>query len=263
MPGMTIEMHRLGKRYGEDGDEGALWAVRRVTLYIYAGQVTVLMGPSGSGKTTLLSMLGGLLAPTEGWLTVCGQALDGCDESLREEFRRRCVGYVFQNCNLLAALTAEENLRVALSLRGEDEGHAADLLAAVGLREKAHAYPEELSGGQRQRVAIARALAGGPPVLLADEPTAALDAENGRQVMALLRKRAHEAGTTVVVVTHDPRVREFSDRVIEMEDGQLSRIVRRLRKTVFHGGSRPCAAHFSQLMHHGGTETRRKAGLDS
>jgi len=234
-----IEMHRLGKRYGAEGDATAVWAVRGVTLSIYAGQVTVLMGPSGSGKTTLLSMIGGLLSPTEGWLSVCGQVLNGCSEPQREVFRRGSAGFIFQSCNLLAALTAEENLRVALSLRGDDEGRAQDLLKLVGLSEKAQAYPAELSGGQRQRVAIARALAGHPPVLLADEPTAVLDAEQGRQVMALLRKRAHEADTAVVVVTHDPRVRDFSDRVIEMEDGELNRIIRRLRKTVFPGRTRP------------------------
>jgi putative ABC transport system ATP-binding protein len=126
-------------------------------------------------------------------------------------------------------LTAKENIEVALALRKSDPSRAANLLERVGLASKVDAYPMQLSGGQRQRVGIARALAGNPQVLLADEPTAALDAFQGRRVMDLLRARAKEDGTTVLVVTHDPRVREFADRVIEMEDGRLKRIVRRLR----------------------------------
>lgn len=231
MENAVIEMHRLGKRYGDAGPCDALWAVRGVTLSVFAGDVTVLMGPSGSGKTTLLTMIGGLLAPSEGNLCVCGTLLDECEELERQNFRREKIGFVFQNCNLLQALTAEENVGVGLALRGEDPDCARELLKQVGLGEKVNAYPHELSGGQRQRVAIARALAGHPPVLLADEPTAALDAEQGRLVMGLLRKRAKERGTAVLVVTHDPRVRAFSDRVIEMEDGRLRRIVRRLRKS--------------------------------
>lgn len=226
----VIEMHRLGKRYVSASHQDDLWAVRGVTLSVFAGEVTVLMGPSGSGKTTLLTMIGGLLAPTEGFLSVCGTTLDDCIEDERQAFRRERIGFVFQSCNLLQALTAEENVAVGLSLRGDDPVSAMALLEQVGLGQKAGAFPAELSGGQRQRVAIARALAGDPPVLLADEPTAALDAEQGRLVMALLRKRAKERGTAVLVVTHDPRVRDFSDRVIEMEDGRLHRIVRRLRK---------------------------------
>lgn len=225
----VIETHLLGKRY-EAGGQGGFWAVRNVTLNVFAGDVTVLMGPSGSGKTTLLSMIGGLLEPTQGFLSVCGVTLDGCGEPERQRFRRDNIGFIFQNYNLLQALTARENVAIGLRLRGCEENDADAYLDAVGLASKAAAMPHELSGGQRQRVAIARALAGAPPVLLADEPTAALDAEQGRLIMGLLRKRAKETGTTVLVVTHDPRVRDFADRVIEMEDGRLHRIVRRLRK---------------------------------
>ncbi|MCW8132134.1 MAG: ABC transporter ATP-binding protein [Planctomycetota bacterium] len=225
----VIETHQLGKRY-EAGAQGGLWAVRGVTLNVYAGDVTVLMGPSGSGKTTLLSMIGGLLDPSQGYLSVCGVTLDGCGEPERQRFRRKHIGFIFQNYNLLQALTARENVAIGLRLRGYDESEADGCLDLVGLARKAGAMPHELSGGQRQRVAIARALAGAPPVLLADEPTAALDAEQGRLIMGLLRKRAKETGTTVLVVTHDPRVRDFADRVIEMEDGRLHRIVRRLRR---------------------------------
>jgi putative ABC transport system ATP-binding protein len=193
------------------------------------------MGPSGSGKTTLLTMAGALLGPTSGEVTVCGTTLHDCDETARQQFRRANIGFVFQSYNLLSSLTVLENIQVALGLRNAD-GSALSILEKVGLSEKANAYPSELSGGQRQRVAVARALAGNPPVLLADEPTAALDAAHGRRVMALMRERARHCGTTVLVVTHDARVREFADRVIEMEDGRVKRIVRRQRVDEALGG---------------------------
>ncbi len=223
-----IELLQVGKRYQSAAAIDSVWAVRDVTLSIHAGDVTVLMGPSGSGKTTLLSMVGGLLAPTEGFLSVNGTLLDECDEARRQAFRRASIGFVFQNYNLLSSLTAAQNVRIALALRDCPADRAHDCLHEVGMAGKADAYPDQLSGGQRQRVAIARALAGSPPILLADEPTAALDAEQGRIVMALLRRRARERGTAVVVVTHDPRVRNYADRVIEMEDGRLRRIVKRM-----------------------------------
>lgn len=235
-----IELLNLSKRYESAAGADSVWAVRNVTLSIFAGDVTVLMGPSGSGKTTLLSMIGGLLQPTEGFLSVNGTLLDECDEPQRQAFRRSNIGFVFQSYNLLSSLSAEQNVMVALSLRDGDPAQARECLAQVGMAGKAGAFPEQLSGGQRQRVAIARALAGNPAILLADEPTAALDAAQGRVVMALLRERARESGTAVVVVTHDPRVREFSDRVIEMEDGRLSRVIRRMfmTRTLSHGPKR-------------------------
>jgi putative ABC transport system ATP-binding protein len=225
----SIETHKLGKRYHGGGDGCGIWAVRGVTLSVYAGDITVLMGPSGSGKTTLVCMLGGLLKPTEGFLYVCGEDIGRCGEEKRRRFRREKIGFVFQNFNLIASLTAAENVGVALSLRGRDPREAVEYLARVGLADKADFLPDQLSGGQRQCVAIARAIAGEPPVILADEPTAALDAEHGREVMGLLRMMAHERDTAVLVVTHDPRVREFADRVIEMEDGRLKKVVRRYR----------------------------------
>ncbi len=221
----TIAIRNVSKHY----DGGESWAVRGVSLSIFPGEVTVLMGPSGSGKTTLLSMIGGVLSPTHGEISVCGVSLDCCSEAQLQSFRRSRIGFIFQSFNLLASLSALENIEVALQLRGVSLSSAPELLDRVGLAAKAKSYPMELSGGQRQRVGIARALAGGPPVLLADEPTAALDAFQGRRVMDLLRTRAKEDGTTVLVVTHDPRVREFADRVIEMADGKLHRIVRRVR----------------------------------
>jgi len=221
----TISVRSVSKHYAG----GESWAVRGVSLSVFPAEVTVLMGPSGSGKTTLLSMIGGVLSPTEGALNVCGVELSRCNESQLQSFRRGQIGFIFQSFNLLSSLTALENIELALSLRGKGPSSAAELLDHVGLAAKASAYPMELSGGQRQRIGVARALAGDPPVLLADEPTAALDAFQGRRVMDLLRTRARESGTTVLVVTHDPRVREFADRVIEMEDGKLKRIVRRVR----------------------------------
>ena len=221
----SIHLQRVRKHYGD----AACLAVCDVTLAIFPGEVTILMGPSGSGKSTLMSLIGGILQPSAGTVTVAGCALHGCDESERQKFRREKIGFVFQNYNLLASLTALENIHVALSLRGGDSDGAMDLLEQVGMAAKAHAYPDELSGGQRQRVSIARALAGDPPILLADEPTAALDATRGTQVMELLRRRAKNSGTTVVVVTHDPRVREFGCRVVDMEDGRIKRVVRRVR----------------------------------
>ena len=225
---MIIRMHELGKRY--EGSVDGPWAVRDVTLSVVAGEVTLLMGPSGSGKTTLLSMIGGLLEPTEGLLWVGGTRLSGIPEAERQRFRRSRVGFVFQSGHLLRALTALENVALGLTLRGADPAEANRLLEQVGLADKARATPDELSGGQRQRVAVARALAGDPSLLLADEPTAALDVDQGRGVMGLLRRRARERGTTVLVVTHDPRMRDFADRVIEMEDGRLVRTLRRGRR---------------------------------
>jgi putative ABC transport system ATP-binding protein len=228
MKAATIELGNVTKRYSQGGGDSP-WAVRGVTLSVFPGEVTMLMGPSGSGKTTLLSMMGGVLEPTGGEITVSGTRLDTCDETQRQLFRREKIGFIFQSFNLLASLTALENIQIALSLRGAEPSRAMDVLERVGLAAKAASYPHELSGGQRQRVGIARALAGDPPVVLADEPTAALDAFQGRRVMDLLRARARDTGTTVLVVTHDPRVREFADRVIEMDDGKLKRIVRRMR----------------------------------
>jgi putative ABC transport system ATP-binding protein len=218
--------------------------------------MTVLMGPSGSGKTTLLSLIGGLLELSQGRLSILGQNLEQRSEAELQRFRRENIGFIFQNFNLLSALTARENVEVALALRKAPGLGAGELLASVGLADKADAYPLNLSGGQRQRVGIARALAGEPAILLADEPTAALDAEQGRRVMELLRKRAHECGTTVLVVTHDPRVRELSDRVIEMEDGRLKQIVRRVRH---RGAALPQAAQrtFAAGSHVSHTQTEK------
>ena len=223
----SVILESLGKRYDGACDG---WAVQDVSLSLYPRELTALTGPSGSGKTTLLSMLGCILSPSEGQMAIMDQYASAFNESQRQQFRRANIGFVFQSCNLLSSLTALENVELALSLRSAGED-ALELLSSVGLAGKADSYPAQLSGGQRQRVAIARAFAGNPELLLADEPTAALDATQGRGVMDLLRRRAHENDATVVVVTHDPRMIRFADRVIELEDGAVTRRYRLLRKS--------------------------------
>lgn len=233
----------LSKRYSAADDA---WAVRGVNLSIAAGEVTILMGPSGSGKTTLLTMMGCLLKPCAGELNVLGTAIHDANEAQRERHRREKIGFIFQNYNLLAALTAEQNVRLAMQLRGSRE-NPIDLLDTVGMAPKAASLPDQLSGGQRQRVAIARAIAGDPPLVLADEPTAALDAEQGRRVMELLRKRARQQGTTVIVVTHDPRVIQFADTIVELEDGSVRRRYRPVR-TVSRAAAAPSKAAVAKAV---------------
>jgi len=204
----------------------AVAALRGVDMVSRAGEVVLLMGPSGSGKTTLLSILGCILAPTSGSVRIMGRETTGLAEPERARIRMAHIGFIFQAYNLFPTLYAEENVRVSLDLRGM-AGTAAQkrsmaALAAVGLAEKANVLPRDLSGGQKQRVAIARALVAEPEILLADEPTAALDSETGRAVIALLRDLAVTRGRTVVIVSHDARIAAFADRVIRIEDGTIA-----------------------------------------
>jgi len=200
-------------------------ALSEVDLEIRAGELTLLMGPSGSGKTTLLSILGCILRATNGSLEVLGESVEKLPEAELPRIRRAAIGFVFQGFNLFPALTTMENVALALDVRGvkrrEAETRAAELIREVGLVEKSKSYPADLSGGQKQRVAIARALAGDPPIILADEPTAALDSTSGKNVIELLRRLAHEDGRAVVMVTHDPRVLSYGDRIIHLEDGRI------------------------------------------
>lgn len=192
---------------------------------IEAGDVQILMGPSGSGKTTLLSILAGLLTPTTGNVYLLGEDITTMSRSDLAKFRLDNIGFIFQDFNLFPALTAAENVEVALNLkgiRGKAAKHQAQiLLEQVGLGEKTNLKPRDLSGGQKQRVAIARALAGHPQLIMADEPTAALDAASGRAVMELLRQLAKERGCTVLIVTHDPRITDLADSIAYLEDGVL------------------------------------------
>ncbi|HTH15347.1 MAG TPA: ABC transporter ATP-binding protein [Magnetospirillum sp.] len=205
--------------YGEGS--AACHALRGVSLTVERGEMLALMGPSGSGKTTLLSVIGALLSPSLGSVRVLGTDLAGLDRPQLAAFRLANAGFVFQGYNLFPALTARENVATALALKGRPASEAAGLLEQVGLGGKLDAFPAKLSGGQKQRVAIARALAGDPPLLLADEPTAALDSSNGRMVMDLMLRLAREGKRTVVVVSHDPRVLDVADRVATIADGVI------------------------------------------
>jgi putative ABC transport system ATP-binding protein len=200
-------------------------ALKDINLDIYRGDIQLLMGPSGSGKTTLLSILGGILTPTEGSIHLMGQDLTRMSRSQLARFRLKNIGFIFQEFNLFPALSAVENVKLALDMKGikgrKAQLEAMELLDQVGLADRASRMPRDLSGGQKQRVAIARALAGNPQIIMADEPTAALDSHSGHAVISLLRKLAKEGNRTVVMVTHDPRIIDVADRVTYLEDGIL------------------------------------------
>ena len=219
----TLEAEHVTKIYQEGVFE--VPAVQDVTLTARAGEVVAILGPSGSGKTTLLSMLGCMLRPTSGTITIHGETVSDLDEGQLPWVRRRYVGFIFQSFNLFAALSAAENVEVVLQLKGLERKSRRDeslrLLDLVGLGQRADFLPRDLSGGERQRVAIARALAGDPPLILADEPTANLDAKNGEQVMKLLHAVTRSDGRTVIIVTHDHRVMPYIDRSVRIEDGKL------------------------------------------
>ena len=196
-----------------------------VSLALEAGEVVALEGPSGSGKTTLLQILGCILSPTAGEVVLEGRPLRGASAKELAAVRKRSLGFVFQQFNLFPALTARENVQYALNLRGVKDGsarkEAEHWLEAVGLGDRLDYLPRDLSGGQKQRVAIARALSGRAPVLLADEPTANLDHESGVQVLDLFRDLAKREQRALLIVTHDPKVRGVSDRVLRIRDGRL------------------------------------------
>jgi putative ABC transport system ATP-binding protein len=200
-------------------------ALDEVSLDIHAGELALLVGPSGSGKTTLLSILGCILRPTAGTLRVLGDDVTRMRERDLPAIRRERIGFIFQAFNLFPTLTALQNVSLALDLKGVSgraaRDKAAALLDQVGLAAKVGAYPADLSGGQKQRVAIARALAGDPPIILADEPTAALDSQSGRIVMDLLQRLARQRGRAVAIVTHDNRMWGYGDRLVKMEDGRV------------------------------------------
>jgi putative ABC transport system ATP-binding protein len=199
--------------------------LHQVGLEIPFGRMTFLIGPSGSGKTTMLSILSGTLTPTGGEIEVMGERLDKMKPSDLVKFRRRRIGFIFQQYNLLATLTAEENAAIPLIADGvaweKATAKARDLLAHLGLGGHEKKLPRQLSGGQQQRVAIARALVHEPALVVCDEPTAALDALAGKAVMELLDEASDDATRAVLVVTHDDRIYSFADRILEMEDGRI------------------------------------------
>jgi putative ABC transport system ATP-binding protein len=197
-----------------------------INLNIYAGEIVIMTGPSGSGKTTLLTLAGGLRSAQTGSLTVLGQEL--CGASATElTLARRNNGYIFQAHNLHNSLTAVQNVKMGLELHNhlsvsEMQTRAAEMLNQVGLGHRLDYYPDDLSGGQKQRVAIARALVSHPKIVLADEPTAALDSKSGRDVVTLMQTLAREQKCTILLVTHDNRILDVADRIVHMEDGKLA-----------------------------------------
>lgn len=219
----AIDIEHLNYAFGEG--ELRKQVLYDVTLRVEAGTVVILMGPSGCGKTTLLTLVGGLRSVQDGQVHVLGHDLDAAGPKELVGVRRH-IGFVFQLHNLLDFLTAQQNVEMSLQLHPEVDPatrrlRAKEMLTTVGLGERLHYFPSALSGGQRQRVSIARALVAQPQLILADEPTAALDSTSGRQVVELLQQLAKEQGATVLMVTHDNRILDLADRIVHMEDGRI------------------------------------------
>jgi len=218
-----VACHGLVKDFGSG--ENRLRALHGIDIDVRCGEMTLLVGPSGCGKTTLISIIAGLLTPTAGSVTLFGTPQSALRGDRLVDFRAQNVGFVFQQYNLLPSLSAVENVSIPLLVVGWRRAaaleRAAAVLREVGLGERLHSSPTKLSGGQQQRVAIARALVHEPRLLVCDEPTAALDAQSGQTVMGLLKQVAVRSDRTVIVVTHDSRVFQFGDRVLEMADGRI------------------------------------------
>jgi len=223
-PPLILQLDAVSKIY-RSGDF-SITALDDVTLHIRGGEIVAIMGPSGSGKTTLLTIAGALLRPTQGHVHICGIEVTNMNEGRLAKIRRQKVGFVYQSFNLLEALTALENVRIVIQNasrngRADATHRATELLDTFGLSHRIHALPKRMSDGEKQRVAIVRALAKDPELILADEPTANLDAKRGHEVMELLRQKTQELHKAVVVVSHDDRIRQFAHRVLWLEDGQL------------------------------------------
>ena len=222
-PQAAVSCRQVTKNYGSGN--ALVRALRGVDLDVFAGELTLLVGPSGCGKTTLLSVVAGILEPNSGKVFVLGTDLTRLSQGSKVRFRRKNIGFVFQQFNLLPALTAAENVTIPLILAGWSRrkalAEAIPLLQKMGMGDRVHALPSNLSGGQQQRVAIARALVHHPRLLVCDEPTSALDAKTGHTIMNLLRTLAVEGDRAVIIVTHDPRVISFGDRIARMDDGRI------------------------------------------
>lgn len=223
MTAPVLEASEIVKVLGSGA--GEVQALKGVSMSVGAGELTLLMGPSGSGKTTLLSILGCILSPTEGIVRIGGDSTEGSDPEALADLRRRKIGFIFQSYHLFPTLNATDNVRLALDVRGERgskaKARAREALAMVGLAHKLTSFPGQMSGGEQQRVAIARAIVGDAAAILADEPTAALDSENGHAIMTILSEIASDAARGVLVVTHDPRLLPFASRIIRIEDGRI------------------------------------------
>lgn len=219
----VLEARDITKTFREGAE--TVPVLRGVSLDLHPGEIVALEGPSGSGKTTLLSIVGCILTPSGGKLMVDGEVVDNKRPERLPEVRKKSIGFVFQQFNLFPALTALENVEYALNVKGvrgrQARTEAERVLDAVGLGERKFFLPRDMSGGQKQRVAVARALAGRPPILLADEPTANLDSHVGMQVLEMFRELAKKEDRALLIVTHDPKVRSISDRVLRIHDGQL------------------------------------------
>jgi putative ABC transport system ATP-binding protein len=220
----VISASNLNHYFGEG--ELRKQALFDINLDINPGEIIIMTGPSGSGKTTLLTLMGGLRSAQSGSLTILGQEMCGATKQQMVQVRRQ-IGYIFQAHNLLTFLTAKQNVRMSLELHDQYldqdiDGMSADILKAVGLGNRIDYYADSLSGGQKQRVAIARALVSHPKIVLADEPTAALDKKSGRDVVEMMQKLAKQQGCTILLVTHDNRILDIADRIVYMEDGRLA-----------------------------------------
>jgi putative ABC transport system ATP-binding protein len=225
-----LKATQLTKIYGDPNSANRVIALQNASLDLMPGEVVSIMGPSGSGKTTLISILGCILKPSSGELWIDGRAVTNLSEKELPEIRRNYIGFVFQAYNLFRSLTVQENVELALQLKGTEDAllsaKASDLLEVVGLSHRKNFSPADISGGEKQRVAIARALAGDPPIILADEPTANLDSRTGGDILELFQFLSVKRGKSVVIVTHDPRIKKIQHRPVLIEDG-------RIRETVY------------------------------
>jgi putative ABC transport system ATP-binding protein len=220
----VVEIQNLSHFFGEGKLKKQI--LFDIDLTLYSGEVIILKGPSGSGKTTLLTLMGGLRSAQSGSLQVFGEELIGASKQKLVQTRRN-IGYIFQAHNLLASLTARQNVQMSLELHKEIKGSeikqkAIALLESVGLGDHIDYYPQNLSGGQKQRVAIARALVAHPQMVLADEPTAALDSKSGRNIVELMQQLSRQQGCTILIVSHDNRILDVADRIVELEDGRIT-----------------------------------------
>jgi putative ABC transport system ATP-binding protein len=234
---LAVRCRGVTKDFGAGGTR--VQALRGVDLDVYTGEMTLLVGPSGCGKTTLLSVIAGILEPTAGSVEVLGTDLVHLSGRQVVRFRGQRIGFVFQQFNLLPALTALENIAVPLLIAGTRRRkaltRAREVAVQVGIEDRMHALPAELSGGQQQRVAISRALAHRPQLIVCDEPTSALDHANGKLIMELLRDVAVQNNRAVIVVTHDNRVFEFGNRIAHMDDGHIERVEEKRATTILSG----------------------------
>jgi putative ABC transport system ATP-binding protein len=240
-----VAVDRVTRRYAVGEEE--LWALKGITIDIYAGEYLSIMGPSGSGKSTLFNMVGGLDMPTTGDVSVQGVRIQTLSRNEQARLRNRCIGYIFQSYNLIPVMTALQNVALPMLLGGKSldssSKKAAELLEAVGLGQRLDHRPEQLSGGQQQRVAIARSFANDPCIILADEPTGNLDTRTGEEIIDRLSGLSRERGVTIISATHDHKMLNVSDRVITIRDGRLHKVELRSELNIQMGSIDGQGAH--------------------